>query len=69
MKAKYSIFVKGKSGNTYSFSFIGYSEHLQEWENEGFEIVEVCNTIPILAHRLGLTSLWAWLQDKGVISY
>ena len=69
MKAKYSIFVKGKSGHTYSFSFIGQSKDYQEWLDEGLKIDEVCNTIPIIIHRLGLTSLWVWLQDKGVISY
>ncbi len=69
MKAKYSIFVKGKSGHTYSFSFISDTECSQTWEEEGFEVSQVCNTIPILTQQLGLTHIWSWLQDKGVISY
>lgn len=69
MKKKYSIFTTGKSGQRYSFSFIGDTQGEQEWEEEGFEIVEVCNTIPWLVKQLGLTSLWVWLQDQGFISY
>ena len=69
MKAKYSIYVKGKSGKRFSFSFISDTECEQLWEDEGFEVDQVYNTIPLLVKRLGLTHIWVWLQDKGVISY
>lgn len=69
MKAKYSIYVKGKSGKRFSFSFISDTECEQSWEDEGFEVDMVYNTIPLLVKQLGLTNLWSWLQDKGIISY
>ena len=69
MKAKYSIYVKGKSGKRFSFSFISDTECEQSWEDEEFEVDRVYNTIPLLIQQLGATKLWEWLQDKGIVSY
>ena len=47
----------------YGFPFRGDPEYLREWRDNGFDIDEVLNTIPVWAVRLGLTRIWCRAQD------
>jgi len=49
-----SITVKGKA-KTFSFNFYGDTKYLKEWRDEGLEIDEIENIIPIWVVNTGLT--------------
>lgn len=66
---KYEVFIKSKNGEVFGFYICGNDNLRDELEEHGFKVDRVCNTIPANIQRLGLTSLWVWLQDKGFISY
>lgn len=67
MKNKlYSINVKGNE-KEWSFQIIGRPEYLKDWEADGLDVSTIVNTIPDFVVWLGLTKLWCWLQDKGII--
>lgn len=57
------IVVRGKSGRQFQFTFYGDTQYIKEWRNEGFEIMEVLNTIPMWANNLGLSKPWFAVQD------
>lgn len=57
-----SIEVRGKEHN-WSFNFHGDPKHLDDWRNDGIEINEICNSIPLWAHSMGLTPIWFFIQD------
>lgn len=63
MTRTYAITVRGKSGAEYSFNFKGQPEHLEGWLQEGFEINELLNSIPVWAQQIGLTRPWCAVQD------
>ena len=63
MKADLSITVRGKSGRSYSFPFQGNPKYLKEWREDGLEINELCNTIPVWVVRVGLARQWCFVQD------
>lgn len=63
MNQRFAITVRGKSGAIYSFPFEGDPKYLDEWREEGFEIDEVLNTIPVWAVNLGLLRPWIAVQD------
>lgn len=62
----YSINVKGNE-KEWSFQIIGRPEYLKDWEADGLDVSTIVNTIPDFVVWLGLTKLWCWLQDKGII--
>jgi hypothetical protein len=64
MKRTFEIQVVGKSGANYGFPFKGDPQHLQGWLDEGFEVHEIVNTIPLWAQQLGLTHILCWVQDR-----
>lgn len=60
---KLGLQVRGTSGAEYVFHFHGDPKHIGEWRSEGFEIYEVCNTVPAWAVSFGLTRAWCRVQD------
>ena len=57
-----SVEIKGKEKD-WSFNFYGDPKYLDEWREDGLEINEICNTIPLWVHSMGLTRPWIFLQD------
>lgn len=57
------IDVTGKSGNRYGFMFYGDKKYLEEWKEEGFEVIVIDNLVPSIVHELGLTIPFCFLQD------
>jgi hypothetical protein len=57
-----SIAVKGKTA-WWGFDFYADPKHLQEWRDDGLDIVEIENTIPMWVVDFGLTKQWCFLQD------
>lgn len=57
-----SLSVKGHH-NEWVFHFYGNPEHIPFWREDGLDVVEVCNTIPVWVVNLGLTKVWVVLQD------
>lgn len=62
MKRKIEITVRGKS-DTWGFVFQGDPKYLEEWLEDGLEVSEVLNTIPLWAQQMGLTHIWCRVQD------
>lgn len=62
MKQLLSIEVRGHE-HEWSFNFYGDPKHLDEWRDDGLEVVEIVNTIPSWAVDLGLTKIWFFIQD------
>lgn len=62
MNKMLSITVKGKH-KTWCFNFKSDPKYLAEWEADGLEVYEVCNTIPVWAQQMGLTHVWCRVQD------
>lgn len=63
MKQTLSVSVTGKSGKTYSFNFKGDPKYIDEWTDDGLDVVPICNTIPRWAAELGLMRPWFAVQD------
>ena len=57
-----SITVLG-SRKTWSFNFYGDPKYLKEWRDDGLEIGEVQNVIPVWIVNIGLTRAWCFFQD------
>ena len=57
-----SIQVKGQN-KTWSFNFYGDPKYLDEWREDGLEIDEVINSIPVWVNEIGLTRPWIFFQD------
>ncbi len=57
-----SIQVKGQN-KTWSFNFIGDTKYLDEWREDGLEIDEVINSVPVCVNEIGLTRPWIFFQD------
>lgn len=57
-----SIEVKGKS-HTWGFDFYGDPKYLQEWRDDGLDIVEIENVIPEWVVDIGLLKPYVFLQD------
>lgn len=62
MKKLLSIKVRGAEKD-WSFSFYGDPKHLDEWRDDGLEIDEIVNTVPVWAAELGLQKIWFFIQD------
>ena len=59
MNKLYSIEVKGKSGQTWSFNFYADSKYEKDWDEDGLIVYEIVNTIPEWAP----IKLWCFFQD------
>jgi hypothetical protein len=56
------IHVKGKN-KTWGFAFMGETEFLKEWQDDGLDVFLIENTIPEWVANLGLVRVWCFLQD------
>jgi hypothetical protein len=62
MNQTLSVTVKGKR-HTWAFNFKGDPQYIAEWTADGLEVVEVVNSVPAWAVRLGLLRSWVRVQD------
>lgn len=62
MKKLCSITIKGKT-KTWSFNTFVDLKYLDEWREDGIEIDEIENVIPVWVVDMGLTHIWCFLQD------
>jgi len=57
-----SVTVKGNQSK-WTFNFYGDQNHIQDWVNDGLEIVEIENVIPKWIVDIGLLKPYVFLQD------
>lgn len=62
MKKLYSVEVQGKYHTWHFYTYVN-SKFVQEWRDDGVEIVQIMNTVPVWIVDLGLTRIWCFLQD------
>ncbi len=62
MKKLYSIKVKGRE-KTWSFLCELDPQYLSEWREDGLEIDEIVNVVPVWVVDWGLTRVWCVFQD------
>lgn len=62
MNRLYSITVVGRD-KTWGFPVKGTEQDAQDWRDDGLEVWELTNTVPVWAQRLGLTKPWCGVQD------
>ena len=62
MKQLMSLVVRGKT-TEYDFTVEGYSEHLEEYWDEGLDINPIVNVIPQWIVDIGLSDVWCFFQD------
>lgn len=48
---------------TYSLTVIADPQYLDEWQQDGLEIYELVNTIPVWVADLGLVRPYCFVQD------
>ncbi len=61
MKKLLEITVRGHS-KEWGFEFFADPKYLAEWREDGLEVDEICNTIPLWLPT-GLTRVWCIAQD------
>ena len=61
-KKLFSISVNGKS-KKWTFLFHEDYKYLKEWREDGLEIDEIINVIPVWVVESGLTRPWIFFQD------
>jgi len=59
---KLSIEVKGKR-HVWTFDIMADSQYMQEWLDDGLNVVEIVNTVPMWVVEYNLTFLWVFMQD------
>lgn len=57
-----SVIVTGEN-KKWCFEFYGDSQYLQEWRDDGLDVCEIENTIPVSVSNLGLVRMWCFFQD------
>ncbi len=63
----YILTVRGKT-RAYDFDIWEDPDNIEEWLEEDLLIVgPVLNSVPQWAQQLGLTKIYFWLQDQGVL--
>ena len=62
MKKLMSVEVRG-ADKTWSFLFYDDPKYLDEWRDDGLEVNEIMNVIPMWVVDLGLTRIWTFFQD------
>jgi hypothetical protein len=62
VKQPISITVHGRA-HTWAFTFKGDPKHIPDWQADGLEVAEVCNTIPLWVQQMGLVRPWCAAQD------
>ena len=61
MKRRYAIIVKGNQ-HTWSFSVWAEPEHVDDWREDGLEVDEIINTVPLWVPA-PLRKWWILAQD------
>ena len=61
-KKLYSIAIKGKQ-NLWSFEVYLDPKYISDYRDDGLEVNEIINIIPVWAVDLGLTRPWCFVQD------
>ena len=61
-KILHSITVRGKT-KEWMFDVYVERKYVKEWQEDGLEIAEVINQIPLWVNDAGLTHIWCFLQD------
>jgi len=61
MKQKMSIEVRGKR-KEWSFEFEGDDKYLQEWWDDGLNVMIITETIPEWVSDFGLAGVWYWIR-------
>ena len=62
MKSLMSLTVRGKQ-HEWSFTFTGDPCDLEEWRQDGLDVVEIVHVIPDWVVSLGLA--WVWVLFQG----
>jgi hypothetical protein len=62
MKREMAVTVRGKQ-HEWSFHFDGDPKYLQEWRDDGIEVYEIYNSIPMWVADAELTRIWCFVQD------
>ena len=57
-----SVTVKGNE-KTWAFNFYGDPKLLDEWREDGLEVIEILNVIPVWVVDAGLLRPWVFFQD------
>ncbi len=67
MRQPYVISIRGRT-KEWDFDIWGDPKYVEEWRADGLQIHgPVVSSIPQWAQQLGLTKVWFWLQNRGVI--
>jgi hypothetical protein len=66
MKKLYAITIRGNE-KIWGIPVILDEKYLKDWEEDGIDICEIVHTIPEFVQWIGLTRIWCWLQDIGLI--
>lgn len=66
MKRLCLLSVRGKR-REWGFDVWVDDKHLEEWREDGLDIHPIVNNIPQWIPELGLTRVWCWLQDRGIL--
>ena len=62
MSKHLSMTVKGRN-HTWCFDILADEKYMQEWLDDGLDIVIIENTIPMWVNDFGLTHAWVFMQD------
>lgn len=62
MKTLIGIEVRGKH-KKWGFTFYGDKKNIQEWRDDGLEVSEIENQIPVWVADYGVTRIWCFMQD------
>ena len=62
----YTLNIRGKEHN-WSFPVEAKPKHLQEWRDDGLDMDEVFNAVPMGIVNLGLTKPYCLMQDLGLL--
>jgi hypothetical protein len=57
-----SLTVRG-SEKVWSFEFYGDPKYLEDWREDGLEVNQIVNTVPLWVADLKLVRHWCFLQD------
>ncbi len=65
--SEHTIEIRGKT-REWCFTVDVDEKYIDEWRADGIKIYRLENTIPQWAQMLGLTHIWCWLQDIGLLT-
>jgi len=62
MKKRYALIIRGKEKEWIFTTFL-QPKHIKDYLEDGIQVEEVVNSIPLWAQQLGLTRIWFFIQD------